>query len=141
MTDPTRLTMTQQVAAPPERVYAAWTDVTLLATWWWPQLPDTTYALDPVEGGRFRFRSEAAGIGVHGVVLALDPPRRLELTWVWEDAGTDGPQERVVVDLVPRDDGTLVTVTHEVADAASVDGYRQGWGDCLVRLGGPPPRG
>ena len=134
MTDPTRLTMTQQVAAPPERVYAAWTDVALLATWWWPQLPDTTYALDPMPGGRYRFRSEAAGIGVHGEVVALDPPHRLELTWVWEDGGTDGPEERVVVQVEAHGDGTLVTVTHEVADVASVAGYRQGWGDCLVRL-------
>ena len=135
MSQTTTITLTQVVAAPPERVYAAWTDPERLATWWWPQLPDTTYDLDPVVGGGYRIRSEAAGIGVHGTYLALDPPHRLELTWVWEDGPDDGPEEHVVVDLAPTGTGTLVSVTHAAADAASVAGYTQGWTDCLARLG------
>jgi uncharacterized protein YndB with AHSA1/START domain len=134
-TVPTEITMTQEVAATPERVYAVWTDAALLATWWWPQLPDTTYDVDAVVGGDYRIRSEAAGIGVHGRFVALEPPHRLELTWVWEDGADHGPEERVVVDLAATATGTLVTVTHAVADPLGADDFRQGWTDCLARLG------
>ncbi len=137
---PTEITLTQVVPAPPELVYAAWTDPARLSTWWWPQLPDTTYEVHAVVGGSYRFRSEAAGIGVHGRFVELTPPHRLELSWAWEDGPTDGgehgPAERVVVVLAPTEGGTLVTVTHAVLDPAEVEDFRQGWADCLDRLGG-----
>lgn len=134
-TVPTEITMTQEVAATPERVYAAWTDAARLATWWWPQLPDTTYDVDAVVGGAYRIRSEAAGMGVHGRFVALAPPYRLELSWVWEDGADHSPEERVVVDLASTGTGTLVTVTHAVADPGGAEDFRQGWSDCLARLG------
>ncbi len=91
--------------------------------------------MDAVEGGGRRIRSAAAGIGVHGRFVALQPPRRLELSWVWEDVDDHGPEERVVVVLAPTDTGTLVAVTHTVADPLGADDLRQGWTDCLARLG------
>ncbi len=136
---PTEITMTQAVPASPEEVYAAWTEPARLATWWWPQLPDTTYHVEAVVGGSYRFRSETAGIGVHGRFVALDPPHRLELSWTWEDgareSAEDEPEELVVVALAATETGTLVTVTHAVVDPAGVDDFRQGWTDCLTRLG------
>ncbi len=131
---PTETTVTQVVPAPPAQVFNAWTDAERLATWWWPHLPDTTYDVDAVIGGRYRFRSDAAGIGVHGAFIALEPPRRLEMSWVWEDGTEDGPDERVVVDVEPTDVGSRVTVTHAMVDPASAEGFRQGWTDCLDRL-------
>ncbi len=76
-----------------------------------------------------------AGIGVHGEFIALDPPRRLELSWVWEDGTEDGAVEGVGIDLAPIPAGTLVTVTHAVVDPAGAESFRQGWTDCLQRLG------
>jgi uncharacterized protein YndB with AHSA1/START domain len=131
----TSITMTQLVPAPPARVYAAWVDPEMLATWWWPQLADTTYDLDARVGGSYRIRSELAGMGVHGTFVALDEPHRLELTWVWEDGASDGPEERVVVDLVAEGQQTRVTVRHALVDDAGADDFRQGWTDCLARLG------
>ena len=137
---PTEITMTQVVPATPEQVFAAWTDPARLSTWWWPHLPDTTYEIHAVVGGSYRFRSEVAGIGVHGRIVGLAPPHRLELTWVWEDGPTESAEdetlERVVVVLAPAEAGTLVTVTHAVVDPADVEDFRQGWTDCLDRLGG-----
>lgn len=131
---PALITITQVVPAPPARVYAAWTDAALLATWWRPQLPDTTYDVDAVVGGAYRFRSEAAGIGVHGRFVALESPHRLELSWVWEDGPGHGPEERVVVDLAAGA-GTVVTVTHAVTSSLGAEDFRRGWSDCLARLG------
>ena len=130
----TSLRVEQQVAADPERVYAAWTDPALLARWWWPQLPGTTYDWDVAVGRDYRIRADRAGIGVHGRFEAVEPPERLGLTWVWEDGDTDGPPEQVEVVLTAHDGGTLVEVRHECADPASGEGYRQGWTDVLARL-------
>ena len=40
------ITISRTVAASPERVFRAWTDVEQLAAWWWPQLAGTTYDVD-----------------------------------------------------------------------------------------------
>jgi uncharacterized protein YndB with AHSA1/START domain len=132
----TDITMTQEVAAPPDRVFEAWVDPERLASWWWPHLPDTTYDLDARVGGGYVIRSRSAGIGVHGIFEVLDPPDRLELTWVWEDDGLDGPAERVTVEFRGTDHGTLVTVRH-TTEAAGAGGFRQGWTDVLERLAAP----
>ena len=51
------------------------------------------------------------------------------------DGADHAPEERVVVDLAATGTGTLVTVTHAVADPLGADDFRQGWTDCLTRLG------
>jgi uncharacterized protein YndB with AHSA1/START domain len=134
----TTLVITQHVPAAPERVWAAWTEPQRLASWWWPMFADTAYALDVRPGGEYRIASASAGFGVHGTVVAVEEPRRLELTWVWEDAGTHGPEEQVVVEIAADGDGTLVTVRHATEAAGAAD-FRQGWTDCLGRLGQKPP--
>ncbi|GAB4063344.1 hypothetical protein GCM10028777_06200 [Angustibacter speluncae] len=133
---PAPVVVTQHVPAPPARVYRAWTDPDELRVWWWPQWPDTTYAVDVRVGGAYRIRSEAVGMGVHGVFTALDEPDRIVLTWVWEDGDALSAEDTVTVDLAAHDGGTLVTVTHDVTSAADADGYRQGWTDVMNRLGG-----
>lgn len=134
------LTVTQQVAAPVEAVYAAWLDADALATWWWVNIPDTTYEVDAREGGAYRVASAAAGIEVRGTFVLLEPPSTLEMSWTWVDDGVPGADEHVRVDLTPHDGGTLVTVTHSVASAAGVADYRQGWEHVLGNLArGPVP--
>ena len=135
----TRLTVTQHVAAPVEAVYASWLDADALARWWWVNIPDTTYAVDARVGGAYRVASAAAGIAVEGRLLALEPPRRIEMSWTWVDDGAPGAEEHVRVDLADHDGGTLVTVTHEVASPEGVGGYRQGWEHVLANLAAAPP--
>lgn len=129
------LTLTQLVPAGRDAVRSAFLDVDVLARWWWPQWPDTTYALDPRPGGRYRIRTAAVGVGVHGEILTLGEGAAV-ITWVWEDGDTAGPQETVTIqfaDALGPDDtpGTQVTVTHLCTDAAPL---RQGWTDVLARL-------
>lgn len=125
----------RHVHAPVEAVWRAWTTSEGIATWWWPQLPDTSYEMEARVGGRYRFESTAAGIGVHGEFTTVDEPHLLELTWLW--VGGDEPEgaDRVRVELQPDGDGTSVTVTHQQCQPAdSGDDLRQGWGDVLDRL-------
>lgn len=75
-----QLVVEQQVPAEPERVFGAWTSAEALEAWWWPHIPDTTYEVDARVGGAYEIRSEAAGIGVRGEFLELDPPRAIRMT-------------------------------------------------------------
>lgn len=125
----------QEVAAPPDRVFDAWLSAEALATWWWPHIPDTTYAMDTRPGGSYRIQSGAAGIGVGGEVLAMDRPRELRLTWRWMNDGVAQVEEPVIVTFEPDGVGTRVVVTHTLDDLAGEgDGFRQGWKSVLGRL-------
>lgn len=132
----TPVVLTHHVPAPLAAVYAAWTSAELLATWWWPHLPDTTYQIDARIGGSYRIRSEAAGIGARGRFTELDEPHRIGMTWIWETGEELSPADTVTVDFGEQDGGTLVTVTHVVVTpGADTSGLRQGWSDVLARLG------
>lgn len=136
----TELVVTQQVPAPPDQVYAAWTSAEGLARWWWPHWEDTIYQVDAVEGGAWRAFSPSNGIGVHGRFVRLQEPDLIELTWVWED--DDEAQDHVRVELTEHDAGTLVTVRHRTTEAG-VDDYRQGWefvlGNLAIAVAPPHP--
>ncbi len=132
-----QLVVEQPVAAEPAQVYAAWASADGLSRWWWPHIPDTTYEVDVRIGGRYEIRSEAAGIGVRGEFLELDPPKLIRLTWNWMDAGVSKYEEHVQVDFTATPDGTHVTLTHQLADSSGDgDDLRQGWQDVLARLAG-----
>jgi uncharacterized protein YndB with AHSA1/START domain len=135
MTEST-ITISRTVAASPDRVFTAWTDVTQLAAWWWPQLAGTTYAVDARPGGRFRISSPAIGATVTGVYTEVDPPRLLAFTWSWADDGEPEAvvEDTVVVTFATQDGGTLVTVAHTSTAHQPEDGAEQGWNDVLDRM-------
>jgi uncharacterized protein YndB with AHSA1/START domain len=130
------ITITRVVAASPDRVFTAWTDVAQLAAWWWPQLAGTTYDVDARPGGRFRITSAAIGATVWGVYTEVDPPRRLVFSWNWEDEGEPEAvvEDTVVVTFRPDDEGTLVTVAHTSVAHVPEGGAEQGWNDVMDRL-------
>jgi uncharacterized protein YndB with AHSA1/START domain len=126
----------QVVAAPPQRVWAAWTTSAGLAAWWWPHLPDTAYAVDARRGGQYRISSAQAGIGVRGRFERVDEPRELVFSWVWLTGSEEEPEDRVTVGLSDLGtDTTRVVVTHQMRSGGSGEDYRQGWSDVLARLG------
>lgn len=129
------LVITQQVPAPPAEVYAAWLSPEGLSRWWWVDIGDTTYAVDGRVGGGYLVKSAGAGIGVRGTFTTLEEPSLIELTWTWLEGETAGPEEQVRVELADQDGGTLVTVTHRVAETGGVESYRQGWTYVLGNLG------
>ncbi|USQ80676.1 SRPBCC family protein [Ornithinimicrobium faecis] len=128
------LVITQHVPAQPHEVYAAWLTPEGMSRWWWVKIGDTTYAVDGRVGGSYLVESQGAGIGVRGTFTRLEAPTLLELTWTWLDGDTAGPEESVRVDLTEQGGGTLVTVTHLVADPDGVESYRQGWEYVLGNL-------
>jgi uncharacterized protein YndB with AHSA1/START domain len=131
------ITISRTVAASPDRVFEAWTDVAQLARWWWPQLAGTSYDVDAREGGGYRIHSPAIGITAWGRYTDVDRPRRLAFTWNWEGEGeTDvgSVVDDVVVTFEPAGEGTLVTVAHTSVAHLEDGGAEQGWNDVLDRL-------
>lgn len=70
-------TIEQRLAihAPPEKVFAALTEPTLLSKWWTDEAE-----IDPRRGGRYRFAWDG-GYEHSGDVLVATPPRLLQLGW------------------------------------------------------------
>ncbi|MGO0575466.1 SRPBCC family protein [Ornithinimicrobium panacihumi] len=128
--DITELVVTQQVPAPVDQVWAAWTSAEGWATWWWPQWEDTEYAVDARPGGTYLARSMEGDAGVTGEFTLLEAPHTLEMTWRWD--GEDA-EDVVRVELTEADGGTLVTVRHRTG-TDGVENYRMGWEFVLSNL-------
>ncbi len=134
------LRLERLIAAPPERVFALWTEPELLVQWWGPDghsIP--AQALDIAPGGKWRttMRSpEGREVTVSGVYRAIEPPRRLVFTWAWEDAaGVRGHETEVTVTFEAAPGGTrLVLRQAEFATAESRDAHGAGWSSSFARL-------
>jgi uncharacterized protein YndB with AHSA1/START domain len=145
-----------RVAARPETVFAYFTDPVKMVQW---MGADAT--LDPRPGGvcRIAFQpsrasaevtSAALGGGPEtaeriernpaGVMLGefveVDPPRRIALTWGWEQEllATPPQSTSVEVSFIPDGEETIVRLAHRRLPAASVAFHRTGWQHYLARL-------
>lgn len=136
----TELRLERLIAAPPERLFALWTEPAQLARWWGPEgftVPE--HSLDVRPGGAWRttMRSPEGQLNtVSGVYHIVEPPRRLVFTWAWEDEkGLRGQETEVVVSFAPAPGGTKLTlVQREFAAADSCRRHEQGWIATLRRL-------
>jgi len=138
-TDPVSpsLMLRRRIAAPPAKVFDAWTRPEQLARWWGPHDTEATSAeLDVRVGGRFFIRFSMKGGDEHGVggrYLEVVPAERLVFDWAWQST----PERRSLVTLrfAPDGDGTLLTLVHErFFDEKARDGHEHGWTQCLDRL-------
>jgi uncharacterized protein YndB with AHSA1/START domain len=145
----TELRLERFIAAPPERVFALWTEPELLVKWWGPEGYDIpVHALDVRAGGAWRttMRAPSGKLSVvSGVYRLIEPPRRLVFTWAWEDEkGARGHETEVTVTFAPAPGGTKLTlVQKEFATAESRHLHEQGWSstfNCLEKLAGQSQR-
>jgi uncharacterized protein YndB with AHSA1/START domain len=130
------LVVRRVLPAPRERVFAAWLDPESLAQWMRPDtVAATVVEVDPRVGGRFRIAMQRGDGEVEhrGEYLTIDPPRRLEFTWI--SAYTDTRPTVVTVELLEREGGTELVLTHRRLPASRVDAHRQGWTDIVRNLG------
>ena len=121
---------TVELAAAPDAVFRALTDPDELARWWGsPELYQThDWKLDLRPGGKWSCQARSVeGTGeVRGEVLAVDPPRLLEVTWEpsWEEYKRS--IIRYTLDKVPG--GTRLSLFHrQLPSEASTDGHADGW--------------
>ena len=129
--DPEALTMaiTAELDATVERAWQLWADPRQLERWWGPPTyPATVFDHDLTPGGRVTYAMTGPeGDTARGwwEVLAVEPPRRLELIDGFADA--DGqpneamPTTRTVVTLSERDGGTLMAIETRFGSLEEMD--------------------
>jgi len=133
------LTLKRRINAPPEKIYAAWTELDNLIRWFGPAMvqQQTVRAdIDARIGGRYRIRFDDAHGEHHevgGTYRDMVPHRRLVFSWAWHT--TPERESQVTVLLQPDGAGTLLTLHHEqLFDAAAHDAHEHGWTGTLDKL-------
>jgi uncharacterized protein YndB with AHSA1/START domain len=131
------LTLKRRYAAPPAKIFSAWTDPQKLGRWFCPVACAPVLAeSDARVGGRYRIVVRDPGGEEHdvsGTFREVVPDRKLVFTWAWRT--TPERESLVTIELKPDGDGTLLTLTHEqFFDEAARDRHRQGWTGCLDKL-------
>jgi uncharacterized protein YndB with AHSA1/START domain len=128
------------INAPPDRVYAAWTDPAQLKRWFGPESVEThDFIADVRVGGKYRWdlsNAEGEKMTARGEYRELQPGRKIVFTWQWDDDETwENHISIVTVELSARDGGTELRLIHEqLPNTASRDGHTGGWNSALNKL-------
>jgi uncharacterized protein YndB with AHSA1/START domain len=134
---PTSLKLTRIIRAPPERVFAAWTDPDLLRQWWGPGPVSCPEAhVDLRAGGEYRLANlepDGSLVWISGRFERVRPPA--ELVYTWTLSILPGESTLVRVEFLPHPEGTELVLTHDrFATEALRDMHLQGWHGCLDKL-------
>ncbi len=119
--------------APPDRVFRAWTDPAMLARWWGPETFKTADPqMDVRPGGRWRTIMSGPKGESHtasGVYREIVPPKRLVMTWGWEQADSTRGHETVVeVTFEAAPGGTRLRLVQSVFESAEqARSHTMGW--------------
>ena len=139
------LLISRLIAAPPERVYAAWTQPDLLKQWFAP-LPVTTpvVELDVRPGGSSLIvmrLPDGTELPNRGVYLEVVPNRRLVVTDAYTEAWKPAPKAFVTIIVTFEDEGGKTRYTARVRHWSAEDkamhekmGFEEGWGQCADQL-------
>jgi uncharacterized protein YndB with AHSA1/START domain len=124
--------------APPEAVYAQWTDPAAFRVWMCPRPARVVdISLDLRVGGRLRLdiEEEDRTFQVLGEYLVLDRPHRLVFTWWCSTWPVDSPSTVVDVSLLSREPGeTLLVLRHERLPGPLFDQHLTGWQAIVEQL-------
>ena len=135
----TTLRLERTIAAPREKVFAAWTQAEAVVRWF---APGAAYrcavpVLEPRPGGVYRIEMAHSGGNVHfvgGVYREVVPPSRLVFTWGWEKNPERG-ETLVTVELFEDGPRTRLVLTHELFPSVEVrDSHATGWTGGLDHL-------
>ena len=126
--------------APPEIVFAAWTDPAQVARWWAPrdfEIPPESVDIEPRVGGRFHLEMvEVSGPGrfrYRAEIVELAKPELIVLKGE-PIAGTDIEVTITRVELVAEGGGTRMTVTSGPFTRKARENAQTGWDELVVNL-------
>jgi uncharacterized protein YndB with AHSA1/START domain len=133
------------IAAPPERVFAALTDSAQLTRWFTGEgCPVKSWTMEARLGGRYGYATEKGSVVVngvrefecHGEILAFEPPRLLVYTWIGNWHLDKTLETTVRWELTPTATGTHVKVIHSglAQEPAAREDYRGGWPGVVGKL-------
>jgi uncharacterized protein YndB with AHSA1/START domain len=125
--------------APREEVFAAFTDPEQLARWWGPEgfsVPSLRF--EPRAGESYRIEMQPPDgdpFSLTGEFRRVEPPARLDYTFVWEDPDPDDVETLVALTFQDLGDSTEVSLTQgPFKTEARLALHRDGWRDCFERL-------
>jgi uncharacterized protein YndB with AHSA1/START domain len=127
------------VNASPDRVFGACVDAEALATWWGPSgFTSTVETLDLRVGGGYRIvmqPPEGEAFHLRGEFRVVEPPHRLDYTFVWEPPDRDDRETVVSLSFRAVPEGTLIALDQGIfATEGRFELHRAGWTDTLERL-------
>ena len=133
MTEPLVVRRETQIAAPPATVFAFLTDPEKILSWMGAEAtteahPDGLYLVKGFGADRAR--------AARGAFREVVPVHRLAYSFGWEGSEEVPPGSSLVeIDLVDRDGGTLLRMTHSgLPNAAQCARHDEGWAHYLGRL-------
>ncbi|HLW93461.1 MAG TPA: SRPBCC domain-containing protein [Roseiarcus sp.] len=120
-----------QIAAPPATVFAFLTDPDKILGW---MGAEASTELHP--GGIYLVKGVGGKRVAHGAFREVVPVHRLAYSFGWEGDEEVPPESSLVeIDLIDRDGGTLLRMTHSgLPNAAQCAGHNRGWAHYLGRL-------
>src|SRR3984885_5562513 len=133
MTEPLMVRREIQIAAPPASVFAFLTDPEKILRW---MGAEATTEAHP--GGLYLVKGVAGGArAARGAFREVVPVHRLAYSFGWEGSEEVPPGSSLIeIDLIDRDGGTLVRMTHTgLPNAAECANHTKGWTYYLGRLG------
>ena len=133
MTEPLVVRRETQIAAPPSTVFAFLTDPDKIMRWMGMEVVTEAHP-----GGLYLLK----GVGMErnrvarGAFREVVPVHRLAYSFGWEGSEAVPPGSGLVeIDLIDRDGGTLLRMTHSgLPDAAQCAAHERGWIYHLDRL-------
>lgn len=134
------LRITRRFKATPERVYAAFSSLDAMASWFGP--PGCSMRGDSVDfrvGGEYRLRIDTPDgeAIVAGTYREITPPSKLVFTWQWQDDEDWVNTESVITcEFVAHGNETELTLTQVGFPVPASRGrHEHGWTGCLDKLG------
>jgi uncharacterized protein YndB with AHSA1/START domain len=122
--------MQRRIAAPPELVFAYFTDPARFTDWL-----GIAAELDPRPGGLFRVEMDSGDVAC-GEFVEVDAPHRVVFTWGWEGEPRLLPGTTMVeIELTAEDGGTLLQLRHTgLRTDRAFEIHTGGWTESLDRL-------
>ena len=138
----TQAVLVRRIAARPAIIFDALVTAEGIASWWGPDdLPVISATADPRVNGGFRVRFRREDGSEHqcaGEFLEIDRPRRVVMSWRWEEGGEPdeaGNVTRLEFKLRAIDTGTELTLIHSaLRSEVSARSHESGWGGALKKL-------
>ncbi len=134
------LQLNRVIAAPRERVFAAWTTPDSIKVWFGPEDCRVLEAqVDLRVGGEFCFSLLTQRLGpikVRGQYREVTPPTKLIYTWRWEgNSELAEGTSLVTVQFIPAGAATEIHLTHEQLPSAETrDDHGHGWNGTFDKL-------
>jgi glutathione S-transferase len=141
------LVITRHFKAPPEGVFAAFTDQELMQRWYGPEIMTVPHCeVDARVGGKYRIEMHAPSGAVHvvsGEFKEIKAPERLVYTWGWLKGASRGPETLVTLTFTRKNGGTELTLEQsgfleEERREAHREGWTSSWNALAAFLAGQP---